>query len=110
MSLSSLNTAASGLQANQDYLSVVANNLANLNTVGFKGGASQFEDALSETLQGPVGSPDGNALQIGQGTQLSAVATNYSQGAMQATGVNTDLAINGNGFFVVKDSNTGTYS
>ena len=105
MAVSPLFTAASALDAQQGYIDVVANNLANIDTVGFKAGQASFSDALSETL-GAFPSQ----VQLGMGVQLSAVTPNFSQGGLQSTGVPSDMAINGNGFFVVKNPTSGQIS
>jgi flagellar hook protein FlgE len=104
---SSLYTAVSGLDAQQQYMSVIANNLANINTTGFKASQVLFQDALSENLQtAGLGSATSTALspnseQIGLGVSTAAVEPNFTQGSLQATGIDTDVAIQGQGFFVV---------
>jgi len=112
MSITALYTAVSALQAHQQFMSVVANNLANVNTVGFKGSRVLFSDALSQTLRPPQQSSGlnsgGNGVQIGLGTSLGSITPLFSQGALQSTGLPTDLAIEGDGFFTVSDSSTGS--
>ena len=103
----SLNTAASALAAHQQFLDVVANNLANVNTVGFKESKTLFGDELSLTLYPPASNTQANAAQIGMGVTLGAVTQLFTQGSLQPTGSNTNLAIDGSGFFVVKDAATG---
>ena len=98
--LSSLYTGASGLNASSLDLSVIGDNIANANTIGFKGGRAAFEDALSQSLIGGVG-------QEGLGTQAQAVRALFTQGSLASTGVATDLALQGNGFFVVKGGHGG---
>src|SRR5437764_1472457 len=116
MSIASLYTAVSALQAHQQFMSVVANNLANVNTTGFKASRVLFSDALSQTLRAPTDAgglnPGGNGAQIGLGTSLGSITPIFSQGSLESTGLNTDLAIEGNGFFTVKDtvSNTTYYT
>lgn len=111
MSITALYTAVSALQAHQQFMSVVANNLANVNTVGFKGSRVLFSDALSQTLRPPQESAGlnagGNGVQIGLGTGLGSITPLFSQGALQSTGLPTDLAIEGDGFFTVNDPVTG---
>ena len=108
MSIEAMYTAVSSLQAHQQYLSVVANNLANVDTIGFKDSRVLFSDALSQTLQAPTASsglnPGGNGAQIGLGVGLSSITPLFTQGALMSTGVPTDLAISGKGFFVVHDA------
>ena len=101
----SLFAAISGLRVHQTMLDVTANDIANVNTVGFKGSTVSFKDALSEMQQGasgPTASLGGtNAQQIGLGVQLGAISTNMSSGAIQTTNNPLDLAIQGEGFFRV---------
>jgi len=101
-----LSTAATGMAAQQTRTEVIANNLANVNTTGFKRGRAQFEDLLYQTMQGPqvLGSSETNtspAIQIGRGTHLTAVQRLHSQGALEQTGRSMDVAIDGAGFFPV---------
>jgi len=97
--------AISGLQVHQTMLDVAANDIANVNTVGFKGQSTSFEDALSQTQRGASG-PSGtlggtNAVQVGLGVELGAVQNQMGEGAIQQTGNSLDQAIQGNGFFRV---------
>lgn len=104
--LRSLYASISGLRAHQTMMDVTANNIANVNTQGFKAGRALFADALSQTVRGGGIPTDGrgstNPMQIGLGSRVAAVTTNFNQGALQLTGRVTDLAIQGNGFFVVE--------
>jgi flagellar basal-body rod protein FlgG len=102
-----LRTAATGMAAQQTRTEVIANNLANVNTTGFKRGRAQFEDLLYQTMQGPqvLGSSETNtspAIQIGRGTHLTAVQRLHSQGALEQTGRSLDVAIDGEGLFPVQ--------
>ncbi|WP_017935671.1 flagellar hook protein FlgE [Nocardioides sp. Iso805N] len=107
--LRSLFAGISGLRVNQTMLDVTGNNIANANTVGFKSSQTVFSDTLSQMLtaasapanNGSLGGT--NAIQIGLGTQLAAVKTNFTQGANETTGVPTDMMLSGDGFFVVSD-------
>ncbi len=90
-----LSTARSGLIATGASLSVIGNNIANVNTVGFKGSRTEFSDLLSAQGGG------GSAGKIGLGTRIGRVGTLFTQGNIENTGQPTDLAIEGNGFFVV---------
>jgi flagellar hook protein FlgE len=98
----SFSTALSGLRVSSDFLSSTGNNIANANTVAFKSSSVRFADVY-------VGSPGirlngaGASLQVGSGVRISATPTNYSQGAISETGIATNAAIEGNGFFVVAD-------
>lgn len=99
----SFSVALSGLQADSIALSTIGNNLANLNTTGFKKQDVNFADMFYQS----VGTSGSNApLQVGIGTRVSSVSSDFSQGNLNATGVATDMAINGNGFFVVQQSGT----
>lgn len=102
-----LRTSATGMMAQQLRTEVIANNLANVNTTGFKGSRAHFEDLLYQTVQGAsiVGNPDTNtmpAVQVGRGTRLAAVQRLHSQGAVEETTRPLDLAIEGEGFFQVQ--------
>ena len=105
--LRSLFAGISGLRVNQTALDVTGNNIANANTVGFKSSSTVFSDTLSQMLTAaaaPSANSGGtNAIQIGLGTQLAAVKTNFTQGANETTGVGTDMMIQGDGFFVLTD-------
>jgi flagellar hook protein FlgE len=82
-------------------MDVIGNNIANINTVGFKAGTVDFADSLSNTLAGA--GQNTAAVQVGTGVQIAAISNNWNQGAIETTGVNSQLAINGNGFFEVAD-------
>ena len=111
---SALFTALSGLQANQDWISVIGNNLANANTPGFKSARAVFSDQFSQTLRFaslPTGTQGGrNPMQLGLGVQLADVGRNFAQGALSNTGRTFDLALNGLGHFMVTDGVTTLYS
>jgi flagellar hook protein FlgE len=95
--LSSLYSGISGLLANSDALDVISNNISNVNTVGYKSQAAQFEDLLYQTIVGANGTS-----QVGRGSALESVNTDFSQGSFETTNSSTDLAIGGQGFFIVK--------
>jgi flagellar hook protein FlgE len=109
--LRSLNTGIAGLRAHQTMLDVTGNNIANVNTTGFKASSTQFQDTLSQLTQAGA-APDQqtggtNPAQIGLGVQVAGIATNFAQGSSQITGRATDMMISGDGFFVVnKGGNT----
>ncbi len=94
--LSSMYTGTTGIQANGEALGVISDNIANANTIGFKTSRAEFSDVIAKSLKGILG---GN--QIGRGTKLSNVDQIFSQGAITQTEKATDLAISGDGFFVV---------
>ena len=91
----------SGLLASSNALNVISNNLANLNTIGFKDESANFQDLFYQTL-GTTGA--GNPIQMGAGSQIGSISSNFNNGNLQNTGVPTNVAITGNGFFVVRDA------
>ncbi len=97
----------SGLTASSTAMSAIANNLANLNTVGYKGSSVQFSDLFYQTL-GDNGS--GDPVQVGAGTGVAATAINMNPGSPTTTTVPTDVAIMGNGFFVVQQNGVNYYT
>ncbi|MCU0622894.1 MAG: flagellar basal-body rod protein FlgG [Gemmatimonadaceae bacterium] len=102
-----LRTSASGMAAQQLRSEVIANNLANVNTTGFKRSRPQFEDLLYQTIQngGFIDTRDARAtpaIQVGRGVHLAAVQRQHAQGTLEATGRPLDLAIEGDGFFQVQ--------
>ncbi len=91
----------SGLSANAGTLSVIGNNLANLNTIGFKGSSGTFQDLFNASL-GALGTQgNGNPIQIGLGTRLGGITQNFGQGSFQSTSNVTDMAVSGQGFFTL---------
>jgi flagellar hook protein FlgE len=98
-------SGVSGLRGYQTMIDVVGNNIANVNTIGFKGGQTVFQDLLSQTLQGaglPAQGGGTNPAQIGLGMRLAGTTTNFAQGGLQNTGRPTDMSIQGDGFFIVR--------
>src|ERR1700733_9145323 len=112
--LRSLFSGISGLKAHQQMMDVVSNNIANVNTVGYKSSNVVFEHTLSQMIRASGAStptPGGvNPTQIGLGLQLGAVETNFLQGSTQITNKPTDLLIQGDGFFVLQQGNSQVYS
>ena len=110
----SLSTAVSGLRNHQIKLDVVGNNIANVNTTAFKSSVVRFQDLFSQTLQGataPQANRGGiNPSQVGLGMRISAIDTIHEGGPIQGTGRDTDLAIEGSGFFVVNDGSRQLYT
>lgn len=102
----SLYTSMGGIAAAQTQLNVVSNNIANVNTVGFKESEVNFEDIFSSTLSAgnaPTSETGGtNPIQIGLGVQVGSISKNFSEGTWTATGKTTDMMIEGNGFFAVR--------
>ena len=112
--MSSLLSALSGLKANQNWMDVIGNNLANTNTSGFKSSRASFSDSMTRTLryasQGLGGQGGVNPMQIGSGVSLSSISNNFSQGSLTTTGRTFDLALQGNGFFALSDGSQSLYS
>ena len=107
-------SALSGLRNHQLMLDVVGNDIANVSTVGFKGSTALFSDVLTQTIRG-AGSPTGtvggtNPAQIGLGSKLAGTVQSFTQGALQRTGRSSDLAIQGDGFFVVNNNGQQMYT
>jgi flagellar hook protein FlgE len=105
MTVRSLSAADSGIQTMQTMLDVIGNNVANVNTDGYKETSAEFSDLLNQQLT-PAGAPvpglaSTNPSAIGSGAEVSGIATNFAEGAITQTGVDTDAAISGKGFFVV---------
>lgn len=105
-------TAASGMTSQQTNVDVISNNLANVNTVGYKTESAQFKTLLYQTTQAKTTSANGETkpvgAQVGLGTRNSAITANFTQGSLTATNLNTDFAIDGKGFFAVMDDNGDT--
>lgn len=110
--LRSLYAGVSGMRNNQTKMDVIGNNIANVNTTGFKSGRVKFQDMLSQTLasaQSPTNGGLGgvNAQQIGLGVKVGAIDTIMTEGALQPTNRDLDFAIEGNGFFVLSQDTQG---
>jgi len=103
----SLSSAVAGLNTQQTAMDVIGANISNVNTVGYKGSRTSFQDVISQTMQGSsasTGSKGGtNAIQVGMGVGLAAIDTMVETGSYQSTGKQTDLAIQNEGYFVVSD-------
>jgi flagellar hook protein FlgE len=112
--LRSLFSGIGGLRAHQQMMDVTGNNIANVNTAGFKASQVVFQDTLSQTLRSataPQGGQGGaNPAQVGLGVQVGAITQNFTQGSAQMTGRPTDLMISGDGFFVTKAINEQLYT
>ena len=96
----------SGLFANQQKLSVIGNNLANINTIAYKASTVTFSDLVSQS----VGGSSANPMQIGLGVTTGAITPNFSQGGMENTGVPTNVAIQGVGMFVIGSADRRSYT
>jgi len=107
-----MNAAISGLEASQTQLDVTANNLANINTIGYKSQSTNFVDELSQTI-GPATAPTTysggtNAQQVGLGVAVGSISNNMTAGTSQTTGNPLDVDISGDGYFVVGNGNPST--
>lgn len=114
MSVQTLYTAATGMEALEMKLDVIANNMANINTVGFKKDRANFEDLFYRQYRLPGATDaDGNITStgsdVGLGVKVSGTQTDHDQGAFQSTGNQLDFAIEGNGFFEVNGPNNEPY-
>ncbi len=112
--LRSLFSGITGLRAHQTMLDVTGNNIANVNTAGFKSSQTVFEDTLSQLIQAsgaPAGANGGtNPAQVGLGVKVAGITTNFAQGAAQNTGRATDLMIQGDGLFALKQDGQDLYT
>ena len=110
----SLYSGVSGMQNHQTRLDVIGNNVANVNTTGFKRGRVNFQDMISQQLSGaakPTTELGGvNPKEVGLGVMTASIDTIFTQGNLQSTGVSTDVAIQGNGFFVLKNGEESFYT
>jgi len=98
----------SGLRSHSAWLNVTGNNLANLNTTGYKAGVVSFQDMLGSTING--GMRSANPMQLGMGVAIAGTSPVFTQGQLQSTSLATDMAIMGNGFFVVSDGQRFLYT
>lgn len=100
--MSSFSIPLSGLSASQEALNIISNNLANLNTTGYKDQTANFQSLFYQNL-GSDGA--GDPIQVGAGTQVGSVSTDFTNGGVNNTGVPSDVAITGNGFFITQQAN-----
>ncbi|TVX97660.1 flagellar hook-basal body complex protein [Cohnella terricola] len=110
--LRSMYSGVSGMRGFQTKLDVIGNNIANVNTVGFKAGRVMFKDILSQTMSGVTPPVDGeqggvNAKQVGLGVSVASIDTLHMGGSAMTTGKSTDLRLDGDGFFVVSPADGG---
>ena len=110
----SLFSGVSGLKNHQIRMDVIGNNIANINTIGFKKGRVTFEEALAQTMRGAMRPSElhggTNPMQVGLGITIGSIDTMFSQGNLESTGIQTDLAIQGDGFFVLSDGVSEYYT
>ncbi|OCL27091.1 flagellar biosynthesis protein FlgF [Orenia metallireducens] len=112
--LTSLYSAISGLQAHTNKLDVIGNNIANVNTTGFKSSRVNFTTVLNQTIKGATSPQEGrggtNPQQVGLGVKIGSINQNMTQGSPQSTGVSTDLSLQGDGFFVLDNGGSKVYT
>ncbi len=110
----SLYSGVSGLQNHQVRMDVLGNNIANVNTIGFKKGRVNFQDLISQSMQGaarPTEELGGvNPKQVGLGMNIASIDTIHTQGSLQTTGVMTDLSLQGDGFFILRSGDKHLYT
>lgn len=106
MAVGSFSSGLSGLNANSTYLSVIGNNLANINTIGYKASTVSFADLVSQT----VGGTSINPMQVGLGVATGSISPVFSQGPIENSSEPTNVAIQGNGFFMVKGQDGTAYT
>ncbi len=104
---SAMSTAVTGLLAHQRRMDVVANNISNVNTYGYRGSRMNFQDLFSQTLQAGGST---NPEQIGLGVLVGSIDIDFGHGSLFSTGVDSDLAIQGNGFFILSDGTNKLYT
>lgn len=111
----SMFSGVSGLKTHQAKMDVIGNNIANVNTVGFKAGRATFKEVFSQTVKGSGGADSAtgragtNPMQVGLGVGLNSIDTIMTRGSSERTDVATDLSIEGDGFFIVRGSSSDTY-
>ncbi len=110
----SLYAGVSGLQNHQTRMDVIGNNISNVNTIGFKRGRVNFQDMISQQMQGAAKPTDElggvNPKEVGLGMTVASIDNIFNQGNLQSTGVSTDIAIQGNGFFIMKSGEESFYT
>lgn len=112
--MKSLYSGVSGLQNHQTRMDVIGNNISNVNTNGFKRGRVNFQDMISQQMSGAAKPTDElggvNPKEVGLGMTIASIDNVFTQGNLQSTGVSTDLAIQGNGFFLLKSGEESFYT
>lgn len=110
----SLYSGVSGMQNHQTRMDVIGNNISNVNTTGFKRGRVNFQDMISQQMSGAAKPTDDlggvNPKEVGLGMNIASIDTIHTQGSLQTTGIQTDVAIQGNGFFVMKSGEKTFYT
>ena len=112
--LNSLFAGVSGLRNHQSMMDVIGNNIANVNTIGFKGSRVTFSDTFNQFVKAGTNPTDGtggtNSFQVGLGMKVNSIDRNWNQGTFERTGITTDLALQGQGLFILKSNGQQLYS
>ncbi len=112
--LNSLFSGVSGMQNHQSMMDVIGNNIANVNTIGFKGSRVTFSDTFNQFVKAgtnPTDTSGGtNTFQVGLGMKINSIDRNWNQGTFDRTGITTDLALQGPGMFIMKSNGQNFYS
>ncbi len=112
--LNSLFSGVSGLRNHQAMMDVIGNNIANVNTIGYKGSRITFSDTFNQMIKAgtnPTDSSGGtNSMQVGLGMKINSIDRNWNQGTFERTGITTDLALQGPGLFILNNNGTQQYS
>lgn len=97
----------SGLSTNAQALSVIGNDLANLNTIGYKSASTSFQDLFNSAMGSSGTQGNGNPMQVGMGSRVGSIIQSFTQGSFQSSGNVTDMAISGQGFFTLQNTTGG---
>ncbi len=112
--LNSLFSGVSGLRNHQAMMDVIGNNIANVNTIGYKGSRVTFSDTFNQLIKSGTNAKEGaggtNSMQVGLGMKINSIDRNWNQGTFERTGITTDLALQGPGLFVLKSNGSQIYS
>ncbi len=112
--LNSLFSGVSGLRNHQAMMDVIGNNIANVNTIGYKGSRITFSDTFNQMIKSGTNPENGaggtNSMQVGLGMKINSIDRNWNQGTFERTGITTDLALQGPGLFVLNNNGTQQYS
>src|SRR6056297_667779 len=110
----SMYSSVSGLKVHQQMMDVIGNNISNINTIGYKGSRVTFKEMLTQTLKSATSPGAGkggtNPQQVGLGVSTGSIDSNMSSGNLQPTGKKSDVAIQGDGFFIINDGQTDMYT
>src|SRR5687768_13062892 len=96
--IGTLTSGVSALKTFSKGLEVIGNNIANVNTTGYKSSSTSFADTFSNTLRSAAAGGGNSAVQVGTGVQIAGISTNYTQGSLSSTGKGSDLGISGTGY------------